>query len=151
MVAPVVVGRAGPVFRTGSACRPARPAHIRGDHGSEARTVLGGRPGCVRREIRQTWTGADRCGDLTSGSRGAGTGRGPPQQRRDRGPPVHLGAHGREPRLVAAPQAPATGPPGAGPPSTPADPVRTPPGPRSEEHTSELQSRENLVCRLLLE
>src|SRR5690606_1455035 len=27
----------------------------------------------------------------------------------------------------------------------------TPPGGRSEEHTSELQSRENLVCRLLLE
>src|SRR5690606_42048397 len=26
-----------------------------------------------------------------------------------------------------------------------------PSGPRSEEHTSELQSRENLVCRLLLE
>src|SRR5690606_41948265 len=26
-----------------------------------------------------------------------------------------------------------------------------PPRPRSEEHTSELQSRENLVCRLLLE
>src|SRR5690606_41974265 len=26
-----------------------------------------------------------------------------------------------------------------------------PPFPRSEEHTSELQSRENLVCRLLLE
>src|SRR5690606_40449598 len=26
-----------------------------------------------------------------------------------------------------------------------------PPGARSEEHTSELQSRENLVCRLLLE
>src|SRR5207302_6238092 len=25
------------------------------------------------------------------------------------------------------------------------------PSPRSEEHTSELQSRENLVCRLLLE
>src|SRR5436309_15702126 len=28
---------------------------------------------------------------------------------------------------------------------------RTPPYFRSEEHTSELQSRENLVCRLLLE
>src|SRR5690606_39395752 len=28
---------------------------------------------------------------------------------------------------------------------------RTGPRPRSEEHTSELQSRENLVCRLLLE
>src|SRR5690606_10164102 len=35
-----------------------------------------------------------------------------------------------------------------------AGPVRSrggPHGPRSEEHTSELQSRENLVCRLLLE
>src|SRR5690606_40165881 len=28
---------------------------------------------------------------------------------------------------------------------------RADPAPRSEEHTSELQSRENLVCRLLLE
>src|SRR3712207_7738525 len=28
---------------------------------------------------------------------------------------------------------------------------RSPPGPRSEEHTSELQSRQYLVCRLLLE
>src|SRR5690606_40455276 len=32
----------------------------------------------------------------------------------------------------------------------PAPRIHTPPG-RSEEHTSELQSRENLVCRLLLE
>src|SRR5207302_7050579 len=31
------------------------------------------------------------------------------------------------------------------------DPERAPDAPRSEEHTSELQSRENLVCRLLLE
>src|SRR5436309_4595361 len=29
--------------------------------------------------------------------------------------------------------------------------LRRRPAPRSEEHTSELQSRENLVCRLLLE
>src|SRR3712207_7434233 len=29
--------------------------------------------------------------------------------------------------------------------------ARTPVGPRSEEHTSELQSRQYLVCRLLLE
>src|SRR5690606_41732553 len=29
--------------------------------------------------------------------------------------------------------------------------INTPSLPRSEEHTSELQSRENLVCRLLLE
>src|SRR5690606_41504290 len=33
----------------------------------------------------------------------------------------------------------------------PADPGFQPDGARSEEHTSELQSRENLVCRLLLE
>src|SRR5690606_41086735 len=37
---------------------------------------------------------------------------------------------------------------GVGPSSTSG---RTRPRPRSEEHTSELQSRENLVCRLLLE
>src|SRR5690606_41652490 len=30
-------------------------------------------------------------------------------------------------------------------------PAAVTPSPRSEEHTSELQSRENLVCRLLLE
>src|SRR3712207_7887349 len=56
-------------------------------------------------------------------------------------------------------------PPGPGPPapapargpsrtcSSPAPPSRAPrPGrPRSEEHTSELQSRQYLVCRLLLE
>src|SRR3712207_7211370 len=37
-----------------------------------------------------------------------------------------------------------------GPPRRP--PVRVPPArPRSEEHTSELQSRQYLVCRLLLE
>src|SRR3712207_8325614 len=35
----------------------------------------------------------------------------------------------------------------AGPPR----PARRLPGPRSEEHTSELQSRQYLVCRLLLE
>src|SRR5690606_41735445 len=29
--------------------------------------------------------------------------------------------------------------------------AKAPPSARSEEHTSELQSRENLVCRLLLE
>src|SRR3712207_7498680 len=34
---------------------------------------------------------------------------------------------------------------------SPAATRRTPPGPRSEEHTSELQSRQYLVCRLLLE
>src|SRR5690606_40858983 len=35
--------------------------------------------------------------------------------------------------------------------STPMTRSSTPPVGRSEEHTSELQSRENLVCRLLLE
>src|SRR6266511_2328573 len=37
------------------------------------------------------------------------------------------------------------------PPRTARAPTRHRPAVRSEEHTSELQSRENLVCRLLLE
>src|SRR5690606_41768057 len=47
----------------------------------------------------------------------------------------------REPRLGACGGAARAAP----------SPVDRRPGPRSEEHTSELQSRENLVCRLLLE
>src|SRR5690606_39380866 len=35
--------------------------------------------------------------------------------------------------------------------AAPGTPPTAPARPRSEEHTSELQSRENLVCRLLLE
>src|SRR5688572_32210468 len=40
--------------------------------------------------------------------------------------------------------------PHRGPPRLP-QPTRTIENPRSEEHTSELQSQSNLVCRLLLE
>src|SRR2546430_13543544 len=39
----------------------------------------------------------------------------------------------------------------APPPAVPTNPGREPGVPRSEEHTSELQSQSNLVCRLLLE
>src|SRR6266496_6129986 len=48
-------------------------------------------------------------------------------------------------------RSPANGGPRSRPPSSPAAPP--PPGPRSrsEEHTSELQPRRELVCRLLLE
>src|SRR5690606_41869586 len=64
-------------------------------------------------------------------------------------------------RLRLAP-APTAAPAGIrrGAPPVPARPAGSPPPPaappagsdcRSEEHTSELQSRENLVCRLLLE
>src|SRR5256885_13094409 len=52
------------------------------------------------------------------------------------------------------PSTPAPGPPrsAASPPCTPwPTPIRWPTPPRSEEHTSELQSPCNLVCRLLLE
>src|SRR5690606_42164902 len=45
-----------------------------------------------------------------------------------------------------SPTTPTTGRSGACPSTHPARVIR-----RSEEHTSELQSRENLVCRLLLE
>src|SRR5690606_39921461 len=41
--------------------------------------------------------------------------------------------------------------PGSQPAATTATQPRALAAPRSEEHTSELQSRENLVCRLLLE
>src|SRR2546430_10091439 len=41
-------------------------------------------------------------------------------------------------------------PPPIGPPASAASSAATPPV-RSEEHTSELQSQSNLVCRLLLE
>src|SRR5690606_40730188 len=40
---------------------------------------------------------------------------------------------------------------GGTPGSTIRNTITAPPPARSEEHTSELQSRENLVCRLLLE
>src|SRR5690606_41790732 len=56
----------------------------------------------------------------------------------DRVPVLHPVAEVRQ-RQPAARQGP--GPPHPAPPAPP----------RSEEHTSELQSRENLVCRLLLE
>src|SRR5438270_2582433 len=48
-------------------------------------------------------------------------------------------ATGSKPGLPRPPPAPSPGDPAAGHP------------PRSEEHTSELQSQSNLVCRLLLE
>src|SRR3712207_8809369 len=41
--------------------------------------------------------------------------------------------------------------PGGRPGDRDRQPVRSRPDPRSEEHTSELQSRQYLVCRLLLE
>src|SRR6266576_2157126 len=48
---------------------------------------------------------------------------------------------------------PRPAPPGTGPPPSPdaPRPVRAPPSARSEEHTSEPQSRSELVCRRLLE
>src|SRR5690606_41699967 len=61
------------------------------------------------------------------------------------GPPL-LSGHPEEP----TPREEARAGTGAPPPTS--SPTRTPclPPSRSEEHTSELQSRENLVCRLLL-
>src|SRR5690606_14911409 len=73
-------------------------------------------------------------------------------QRRDRSPhrwvaPRNIGTvpysddHGRDAEQLDDGPLGRNRPPGVSPGS----------GPRSEEHTSELQSRENLVCRLLLE
>src|SRR5690606_40512283 len=52
-------------------------------------------------------------------------------------------------RSSTGPRPPIPGPPRATVPFRLRKPFAD--GPRSEEHTSELQSRENLVCRLLLE
>src|SRR5690606_40492593 len=86
---------------------------------------------------------------LGDGDRGQRAG--PPPSPGGGGPPAGVGAF--SPRLEPVPD---RGPGGPGGPLEPADG----PGPgllcqlgqrgqRSEEHTSELQSRENLVCRLL--
>src|SRR5690606_39682548 len=66
-------------------------------------------------------------------------------------PPATSPAPGTEP--ATDPAAPPDGSPDPDtPPTTPGPPPGSPADPnRSEEHTSELQSRENLVCRLLLE
>src|SRR3712207_8574280 len=55
--------------------------------------------------------------------------------------------------LLAAVESTLTGaaPPPAVSPGNPPARVGSPSAPRSEEHTSELQSRQYLVCRLLLE
>src|SRR2546430_7038527 len=50
-----------------------------------------------------------------------------------------------------APPPDPVGPPEAPPPSRPVETAASQPAARSEEHTSELQSQSNLVCRLLLE
>ena len=53
----------------------------------------------------------DRRRPRPAGARGACRPRRPPDERRDRRPAVHLGPHGREPRLVAAAQDRRRGPP----------------------------------------
>src|SRR6266700_7172049 len=71
----------------------------------------------------------------------------PPPARVLRNPAMTPGVRAEGTRRVPIP----TPAPGRVPPHS-AAPACSPPGtPRSEEHTSELQSRENLVCRLLLE
>src|SRR5690606_40076772 len=73
--------------------------------------------------------------------------------------PTYLGRPGERPRTSRARDLTYAPPPcrRVGDPSWPGSVIgciawsSSPSVPRSEEHTSELQSRENLVCRLLLE
>src|SRR5690606_40746593 len=64
--------------------------------------------------------------------------------------PISPGPAVRRRHPCSRPATPRGCPSGAPPAGGRSGPARTPPR-RSEEHTSELQSRENLVCRLLLE
>src|SRR3712207_7792465 len=72
-------------------------------------------------------------------------GRGPSPRR-----PRVAGCPPRRPRLRTAPSPPPPFPPGLVAPRPPPRRVG-PSAARSEEHTSELQTRQYLVCRLLLE
>src|SRR2546422_7939422 len=99
-------------------------------------------------------------------SRRRGRGEGPAGRTRAASPPIRQGTAAgsrgvRAPSLASRPRRPARGTPhtGRGLRETREGPRRaattgaaeTGPPPRSEEHTSELQSRLHLVCRLLLE
>src|SRR5690606_41178989 len=114
----------------GGRSRPARP-----------RGVAAARRGGSKADRRGGWTAARRGREqdrssarLGGGAHRAGRdGRVGPDRRRAR----HAGgAHGRDARRVG---------------SRPRSSAGQQPAARSEEHTSELQSREKLVCRLLLE
>src|SRR3712207_8051317 len=68
--------------------------------------------------------------------------------RSGRGPrPSHRCRRGRYRPAPALPPSPRSPSPASAPAASPSPSVRS----RSEEHTSELQSRQYLVCRLLLE
>src|SRR5688572_32010976 len=75
-----------------------------------------------------------------------------------RGTAAHLGGSTPHSASTAAPYAcsggvayPTTSPSGASPVASGCRNAASPSSARSEEHTSELQSQSNLVCRLLLE
>src|SRR5699024_12306141 len=109
-----------------------------GARGREVAAHRAARPGAAGGQLRG---GAD--GRLPSGGRGArAAGPGGAEGRTG-----HVRRRGLRGAAAAAAHDTADGPARVG-----AD-VRTRPraGPRSEEHTSELQSRFDLVCRLLLE
>src|SRR3712207_7857356 len=97
----------------------------------------------IRRPPRSTLFPYPTPSDLAKSERVVGT---TCRSSKDRGRPLTRTRHRPEPvrpghRDFGRPQAT---------PSVSATPVRHPPD-RSEEHTSELQSRQYLVCRLLLE
>src|SRR5690606_41363970 len=100
---------------------------------------------------------ADRSGGEAFAGRGAGAGGRQLHALRDDGNDQYPRRHrpgGRPPRPEGSPGGPDRGHRGRErtvPGGLTASSARPPARARSEEHTSELQSRENLVCRLLLE
>src|SRR5690606_42074098 len=109
------------------------------------------RGGLARQRLRHARGHAAR---LPQGAR-HGPGRVPPPLPPRRGPltatPGHRPTHRPPPRTTTRSTHPA--PPSGTPPRHPprAPPPRASPSTRSEEHTPELQSREKLIYRLLLE
>src|SRR5690606_5550798 len=147
--------RAGQTGAAAGAARALAAAPAGGDaSGAAGDPGRGARPAAAHPARAAARAGA---GERLGGSARGGAARAPRRARARRGRAARAGGRGRRRGAPAV----RGGPPGAGrarrcgaapPPRVPGrGTARRPRGRRSEEHTSELQSRENLVCRLLLE
>src|SRR5690606_4672757 len=100
-------------------------------------------------DVLRTWQGAASGAGAAAAHRAESPGEASPEPRAPEAPAASgPAAEGKASDATAA-ASPAE-PPATGPAAAQADVLGAAATARSEEHTSELQSRENLVCRLLL-
>src|SRR5215213_10579112 len=160
----LVGGEPGPLAGVVPGRHRGRPPGPSGRRVRRLRRPVAGGAESGRAEVGGEAPGADQVGGLGAGRGGVEGGRDPvpgrvggrvaalPQQPRGR---LDQGGHGLVLGLAGRPQLVGTlagqGGPLGGAQPLPGGQQRAQPRPRSEEHTSELQSLTNLVCRLLLE